>query len=129
MIYSVCAAVKDVPINEDILREGSFAQAVQASVKQIEKIKGIHIPLEIAPGKRVKSKKEMREIEAPAVESRKTQKVKAPKQKRNVEVVDRISNMVESAKDNMRHQRDAKPTKRKEKRKQKPGKSKRMKRR
>lgn len=129
-MYSVCAGVKDVPIDEDIQREKGFLEAVEACIKQIEKIPSMHLPLEIAPGKRVKSKKEMKEIEAPAIESRKPQRVRGPKTpKRKVEVVDRIGSMVTAAKENLKHDKEDRKGKKKEKKKQKPGKSKRMKRR
>ncbi|KAH9386548.1 uncharacterized protein NEMAJ01_1444 [Nematocida major] len=75
MLYSGITHVEKVPVEEDIQREKAFAEATLRYANALTQLKTAHIPLIIHPGKRVKSKKEMREIEENLVESRKPQKV------------------------------------------------------
>lgn len=88
---------------EDVQREKAFQKMAESCVTEVLEAAGLHIPLINCPGKRVKTKKQMKEIEAPAVESRAPQKVQhrpSKQEKRKKSQVDeKIKNMVRKTKE------------------------------
>jgi len=96
---------KRVPASEDILREKTFKESAEEFSKLLKEVSSIHIPLVLHPGQRVKSKKEMREIEEKKVETRKEQKVRRDKKdtrkerRKKTQVEEKLKIAMKEAKD------------------------------
>lgn len=135
LIYSGIAHVEKVSAEEVIEREKAFTSSVMQFMNILSSYKGGHIPLVIHPGKRVKSKKQMREIEENLTESRKTQKVTFKKpSKKERRKKDQVEEKIKTAMGTAEDQKDRKYKKTKDRKsgkktgkKQRPGKSKRQK--
>ncbi|KAI5168240.1 hypothetical protein NEIRO03_1997 [Nematocida sp. AWRm78] len=103
MAYHGITSIEQIPVEEDIRREKEFNQATTQYAELLQKLSYAHIPLIIHPGKRVKSKKEMRQIEENLTESRKPQKVTAFKRpsrqerRKKSQVEEKIKNAMASA--------------------------------
>lgn len=136
MLYSGITHIERVPVEEYIEREKAFEDATARYVEVLKGLESVNIPLIIHPGKRVKSKKEMRAIEENVRESRKPQKVAAFKRpskkerRKKSQVEEKIkSALMSTEKTGEPNGRGSKPGKvrmRAEK-KQRPGKNKRQK--
>ncbi|KAI5185106.1 hypothetical protein NEHOM01_0611 [Nematocida homosporus] len=130
MVYSLTVAVADISVEESIKREKVFQSAVNSVLPILTKHSSLHIPLVMLPGKRVKSKKEMREIEDPKVEARKPQRVARPKKedvRKKAQVEEKVKQLMATAKSNPEGQAP-RPGKKVMKKKFRLGKSKRQKR-
>ncbi|OAG29348.1 hypothetical protein NEDG_01421 [Nematocida displodere] len=104
MADSGVAQISSVPVSEDLLREKVFAEAATRFTDLLTAT-SIQIPLIIHPGRRVKSKKEMREMEQPVVEARKPLKVNRAKpskrdRRKKDQVQEKIQNLMVTAKAN-----------------------------
>ncbi|KAI5189369.1 hypothetical protein NEMIN01_0432 [Nematocida minor] len=132
MLYSGITHVETVPVEEDIQREKAFVESTMQVVNILATLKGAHIPLVIHPGKRVKSKKEMRDIEENLVESRKPQKVSFKKPSRQErrkkdQVEEKIKSAMALVPEGERKNKKFKKDDKKKGKKQRLGKNKRQK--
>lgn len=106
-MYVAVAHTEGIPDTlgtEDVQREKTFQKIAELCITEILEAPGIYIPLINCPGKRVKTKKQMKEIEEPAVENRAPQKVqhqrptKQEKRKKS-QVDEKIKNMMRKTKE------------------------------
>ncbi|KAI5161091.1 hypothetical protein NEAUS03_1495 [Nematocida ausubeli] len=118
MAYYGITRIEQMPVEEDIRREGVFSHATMEYINLIAGLQQSHIPLIIHPGKRVKSKREMRQIEENLTETRKPQKVSAQKRpskterRKKAQVEEKIKNALSAAEDT----REGKPRHKKKER-------------
>ncbi|KAI5181244.1 hypothetical protein NEOKW01_1463 [Nematocida sp. AWRm80] len=129
MFYFGVTSTPVVEVSEDIEREKEFISATESFAKIIQNT--INIPLVIHPGQRIKSKKELKELESMVIQEKKPMRVSKKQSKKDrrkkAQVEEKVKSLMNTVdKKDGKHKTDKHSTKRPQK-KQRPGKAKRQK--
>lgn len=119
MAFFGTAHISEVSLEENIPREKAFNEAARHYAEVLLKASASSIPLVIHPGRRVKTRREIREIEAPPREQRASQTVRKRISKKERRKKDQVEEKIQL----MMKEAQAKKDKKGKGKNDKPGKS------